>query len=747
MPFISSSVLLDCSLLVKSHHDLRKALEEFNAKGMPKARDMEESIAKKHVRRNPMNTLLQINVCSSSGDEGKEKLSDAVLPTLVVMQSRRSTNASFFENLPSHTNITTEALQAWSLGTEKTPPAIWGVSCALATGDTEFLARLCARVVLARCEFDFVCSLDQMSWVVEAGFEEYLACRQAVYEGGIVVGANMVGFKSGKVGKLGLPVVDEGRVLVVHEPDSRPFDFARSIPGAFPSVPTFDVSLTERATLPEKVGESEKWWSEERVGLKRQYVPDQSFDEHGAVKVKFASGDSIDTTLVVLSAVAVCPPRDLYRFRDWVKEKESRGKISEMVKVVLGRIVETISKSVSQLLPIGGDVAIFSKYFEGEGGGGGEGKDGPAMIDWDDAMLSVDQEERGFKECLRTYCSVVKKMKGVAVKLKGSGGIIFSNGADVEKNVNANYIAETIMGAFESSFDRQRRDQENALRDRGMERGRWSRDGPPQDRQRDGWSRDSPRDSRPPRRDWPRDGGGGYYGGGPRDDFPRDHDHDRNRSRPPAITRPAQRGESWGINQTPTPRKATEEDKQEKDEDNNLNEGKETRVEFLQIFAKNTAKKIIGKFKNQEEEKEGDRMGGVTEGGAAKPKRRRWDAPAPAKAVMTLPGVGTLTEEGRFERNGKLPEEKEEEDEYMTMDYMGYEDEKKGKANRRKQAEADRKGHNDSNHSPKKHKKEKKEKDKKREKVKREKKDKTPKKKKYREEDDPEVNFGNSPAW
>lgn len=108
-----------------------------------------------------------------------------------------------------------------------------------------------------------------------AGFEEYLACRQAVYEGGIVVGANMVRFKSGKVGKLGLPVVDEGRVLVVHEPDSRPFDFARSIPGAFPSVPTFDVSLTERATLPEKVGESEKWWSEERVGLKRQYVPDQ----------------------------------------------------------------------------------------------------------------------------------------------------------------------------------------------------------------------------------------------------------------------------------------------------------------------------------------------------------------------------------------------------------------------------------------------------------------------------------------
>lgn len=75
LPFISSSVLLDCSLLVKSHHDLRKALEEFNAKGMPKARDMEESIAKKHVRRNPMNTLLQINVCSSSGDEGKEKVS------------------------------------------------------------------------------------------------------------------------------------------------------------------------------------------------------------------------------------------------------------------------------------------------------------------------------------------------------------------------------------------------------------------------------------------------------------------------------------------------------------------------------------------------------------------------------------------------------------------------------------------------------------------------------------------------
>ncbi|GMI13655.1 hypothetical protein TrVE_jg13833 [Triparma verrucosa] len=435
LPFISGAILMECSTLVNSQNDdndLREALKEAYIKGMRSARDVEESMAKKRIADNPFSILCEINASFQRGVDGSEQLSDAVLPALVVMQSRQ-TNPSSFENLPAHTKMTTEALQAWSLRVEATPPVSWGVPFALATGDTRFLAQYCAKAELARCEFDYVCSLDNMEWVVEAGFEEYFTCRQAAYKGGVVVGANLVDFSDRTItAKLGQ--VSEGKVLVVHETDSCPFNFSQPRPDVANSSLGFRVSLTEQVATPEVVRESDDWWSEERNSLKRNCIPDAALEKDGSVRVNFGlyasdlSEETIDPILVVLSAVAVCPSRELSNFRNWVSKSENSVKIFMMVKVVLGRIVETISKSVTRMLPLGGKIgpAVFTSNFFKGGRRRESETESVRAVDWDEDLESLNVGEKGLKECLSTYRDVVKMMEGVILTLKGEDTIVFA---------------------------------------------------------------------------------------------------------------------------------------------------------------------------------------------------------------------------------------------------------------------------------------------------------------------------------
>lgn len=77
LPFISGAILMECSTLVNSQNDdndLREALKEAYIKGMPSARDVEESMAKKRIADNPFSILCEINASYQRGVDGSEQV-------------------------------------------------------------------------------------------------------------------------------------------------------------------------------------------------------------------------------------------------------------------------------------------------------------------------------------------------------------------------------------------------------------------------------------------------------------------------------------------------------------------------------------------------------------------------------------------------------------------------------------------------------------------------------------------------